>query len=439
MVPWRDTTGSPSTGRTFTINGSDRALQDLVEALGYDFSRDRELASPYIASILSHWPGREPRMAYVDLLVQVIKLFSGTSGVGGGNTVSVQECIDHFIDSDHEYFKDGLPAGQVRTRTVTSSILIVLGSWTLMPRYFTPLPRGDQHRHIVSAYCKSRNINYDEIIAFKLPLPRLMEESCLLPNPSESGPLVRPFIAPASHEVQEFELHRMDEIESLSIDARDLNLYKLVALGGVRIKWTDDICRHLLLVNQGGLTYLEIFAIPCAIHGGAEYVLEKGGIPAELAQDIKASYANLFNPVRLSRIHRIMKPILAMGYWCWCLSCSSRRLKTREFRKLQANHNDSSSPRNRASTPPYDPLLSILAEAKAVPWDPTEFPNLWPRLLSLHEHMNRSRPWNFWVLFRDNRDTLQYWTFLFGTLILILTILQVFLSIAQVVGSFKGD
>lgn len=340
--------------------------------------------------------------------------------------VSIQSCVDHFIRSDHEYFRDGLPAGEVRVRIVTSTILIILGAWALMPQYFTPAAHGDRHRHIILAYCKMRRgIAPPTDDMFPMSLADLITGSGLLPHALESGPALGSLNRPASLDVQrpdEFKLHLLGDFESLSIDPKRLNAYRMVVIGGVRLRWTDNISRHLLLSEHGGIIYLELFALPCAIDRGAEYVLERVGIPISLAQDIKNSYANLFNPVSPTRLHRWFSSILAARYWCWCLGCSSHRLKVREFRELKARNNGGGRAGGHLRKVPFDPLLEQLSKEKAVPWDPTEFPNLWPRLLTLEEHMNKSRPWSFWVLFRDNRDTLQYWTFLYVVLQLVGTI-----------------
>lgn len=312
-----------------------------------------------------------------------------------------------------------------------------------MPRYFIPSSLGNRRRHIVQAYCRTKGQEYDEAGTFSRGLYTLISESGLLPDlyredniqhgsPDQST-------TPVSHTPDEFELHILDDIESQSISPRDLNVYKLLTLGCVRIRWTENVSRHLLLSTHGGIKYVEIFALPCAISGGAEAVLEKVGVPADLMQDIKNSYAGLFNPEKPSRLHQILRYALALEYWCWCLSCSSHRLRTRELRSLQLGTDSAAHLHKLANIPHFDTSLALLAEQKPIIWDPTEFPTLWPRLLALNTHLHQSRPWSFWVLFRDSRDTLQYWTFLFGTLILVLTIVQVLLSIVQVAGSFVGS
>ena len=48
----------------------------------------------------------------------------------------------------------------------------------------------------------------------------------------------------------------------------------------------------------------------------------------------------------------------------------------------------------------------------ATQWSQTEYAQLWPRIMALDAHLWQTKPWSFSVLFRDRRNTIQYWTFL---------------------------
>lgn len=62
---------------------------------------------------------------------------------------------------------------------------------------------------------------------------------------------------------------------------------------------------------------------------------------------------------------------------------------------------------------PFDPFLRELAEEEACSWwDQGTFENLWARIVALDLCLDEARPWSFWVLLRDRRNTVQYWTFL---------------------------
>jgi len=70
-------------------------------------------------------------------------------------------------------------------------------------------------------------------------------------------------------------------------------------------------------------------------------------------------------------------------------------------------------------------------------WIPDYFQVLWPRIIELEKHLQAARPWRFWVLFRDRRDTLQFWTFFFGTFLAIITLILVILAAAQLAVTVK--
>jgi len=181
-----------------------------------------------------------------------------------------------------------------------------------------------------------------------------------------------------------------------------------------------------------------VFSLPCALQGGAETVLAQVGIRTDLIDEIEASYANLFNPQTPSTVHRHLGAFTGLRYWCWCLGCACQRLRAQELRKMNGKKPSGQTRRQTGRVVRYDRVLQTLMESKATPWHRTEFRRLWPRILALEAHLQAARPWNFWVLFRDRRDTVQYWTFLFGTLVLALTVASVALAAAQVVGAFKS-
>lgn len=84
----------------------------------------------------------------------------------------------------------------------------------------------------------------------------------------------------------------------------------------------------------------------------------------------------------------------------------------------------------------YDSGVEILMTKDTKEWDAETFENLWPLIDKLGEFVHNAKLWNIWVLFRDRRDTSQYWTFLFVALAFSIGVIQVLLAIAQVVGSF---
>jgi len=84
----------------------------------------------------------------------------------------------------------------------------------------------------------------------------------------------------------------VDSREILSINATRLNAFTLKVLSAVRVVWTQNVSRHMLLSKSGGRHELELFSLPCAFGATTS---ESVGVSAELAQEIQESYTMLFN------------------------------------------------------------------------------------------------------------------------------------------------
>lgn len=289
-----------------------------------------------------------------------------------------------------------------------------------MYEYFTP-QRGESRR-ILRAYCWSADKEYSELLPLEIPLVDLVRKSGLLPHTSETMACARSRMSPLSGNNETFEVSSLSNreqiplhpslgsVESLSITAGSLNAFKLAQLGAIHVQWTSNLSRHMLLSNHAGKFYLELFAMPSALGPGPDQVLKHIGIPCELMDEIRQSYANLFNPKSPSRWHHYLGNPLGARMWCWCLSCASRRLRNSELRKLKSTlpMPEGSS----ASKPRLDPDMRVSMNDRALGWDQREFENLWPRIIALEGHLAQSKPWSFWVIFRDRRDSIQFWTFL---------------------------
>jgi hypothetical protein len=55
---------------------SEKALYDLVIALGYQVQPDKEGDIPHVAEILSHWPGKRTLDLYVQPTLKIVAYFS---------------------------------------------------------------------------------------------------------------------------------------------------------------------------------------------------------------------------------------------------------------------------------------------------------------------------------------------------------------------------
>ncbi|KAM5366831.1 hypothetical protein ACJZ2D_010283 [Fusarium nematophilum] len=384
-----------------------QAVNDLARALGFQ-GEDQAIYLPYIDYIKGCWPGKRTKAEFLQLFIEVVDFFTeyGKS--------SIQACIDILVENgQHTYFQDTPPASQVRKIAVRDAVLLIIGSWTLMRTYLVPLHGRPRHvLHIASH-------RHPDTEPLQQSLYSLVESSGILPSPQEASTPVESgdlelddlSLAPAFAHHSSAGL-----IESLSIESKDLNLSKLITLARVRLVWTDNLSRHLLLSKRGQKKYLELFALPCALHRGALNAFDILGISPNLLDEIESSYANLFNPTSPSGVHKYAGWLIGLPLWCWCLGCSSQRMRGRELHllKCQATHAERQRDRSRSYQlrMPYDPMLEDLAGREATWWDQTEFENLWPRILALERCLQEARPWNFWVLLRDKRDTVQYWTFL---------------------------
>lgn len=204
-----------------------------------------------------------------------------------------------------------------------------------------------------------------------------------------------------------------DSLESLSIKRSKLNAYLLSSLGGLSISWTQNISRHLLLSKFAGKYALEVFALPCILQGSGSNSLKAAGIPISLMSEIQESYSILFNPAGTPSFHAEYGMVIGLKWWCWCRSCSVMRLRKREVKVLK-HKLSAPAPRNGANVKSeFDPLLEQLMEnCDPSDWSYELFPHLWTRIVALEEHLVNAKPWSFWVLFRDRRNTLQFWTFL---------------------------
>ncbi|GAB1312651.1 hypothetical protein MFIFM68171_02861 [Madurella fahalii] len=391
-----------SSGQTIS-----EARSELRSALGLT---DDAGSKPYLDYIESSWPGRGELIDFLQFYTRTIYYFGHTIG----SPRTIQSYIDELVSTPAPpYFSDTVANSQLRILSVREVVLLILGNLLLQQSYFI-LGRNDQRR-IVLAYCVSRAcLSYSEDGALAESIPSLVSQSGLLPNQSEnSGSDQSPSQASIpGDEIGAFHLHAsVSLLESFSIDRKRLNAVRLVSLGGVKFTWTTNISRHLLLSKHEDAYFVELFSLPCALQDGSGELLARMGISANLMDEIESSYSTLFNPFTASSLHRILKKTLALRCWCWCLECSSFRLRHRLLANVKLPTRKNGGPRH-SITIPKDPRVKSLMEKDPSEWDRTEFKDLFPRILALDSHLQKCKPWSIWVIFLDKRDTVQYWTFL---------------------------
>lgn len=206
----------------------------------------------------------------------------------------------------------------------------------------------------------------------------------------------------------------IDAHESLSIKAIRLNAFTLSVFSAVRVTWTQNITRHLKLTRSGGQHTLELFSLPCAFSATTR---ECVGMPPELAQEVQESYAMLFSAWHIVPLHVKLGGLFGIRQVCWCWSCTAHRYRERclmECRHSTGVSKQRLGARKGGGQDGFDDLLANLSRMPAQDdWTPDDFPHLWARIARLEQHLQTSRPWSLWVLFRDRRDTVQFWTFLY--------------------------
>ncbi|KAH7384177.1 hypothetical protein DE146DRAFT_623045 [Phaeosphaeria sp. MPI-PUGE-AT-0046c] len=379
---------------------------ELAHALGFPDYPTNATAEPYLNYITNRHVGRGKLEGYLKLVIYVVNYFASEDDQELEPTKSIQGLLDTLLTSPDDYFSDTKAASQARCEDVEDTILYIIGAWTLLLSSFVHLPVAGGARKIALAY----SIRAQE---------------------SRS--------ATFSHPYEEDFLDELDSLESLHVAATRLNTYTLSVFGAIDIVWIHNISRHMLLCKRGGRHVLEIFALPCALDA-TSLTASATGITSEYAQEVRESYSILFNAWSDTPPHARLGKFLGVRRFCWCWSCSAHRHRSQIISRHQKSSEKKipSVKRRRAGhASEVDPLLIELMENESSDWTPELFPSLWSRIMILEEHLQNAKPWNIWILFRDRRDTLQFWTFFFASVVVLLTIVQVFLGVAQVVGSFK--
>lgn len=399
--------------------------EKLAHDLGFSIYPKDMSADPFLDYIISESPGPRSEEEFLSLVSWIVTYFTkpsqinpavntsqGTFSPSISNTQTLESCIKELCDSQELYFSDMMFNTDIRKEYIKDVVLLILGLWTAMKSNFVSLRGG--HRPVFLAYHLRHSGTASPVAGATIQEPvdktlhRLIQGSGLVPGCSEESSLASIQDLALSSDPNVY--FPIDFIESLCIPSTALNASKLYSLAGVRIHWTNNISRHLLLSQHAGVYYLELFALPCMLQGGGEKILEKTGIPRQYIAEIQETYANIFNPSSSSIVHDWLGRPLGAYWWCWCLSCSSKRLAKREMGRRK--HGSRARGLQGTKTIPFDPYIRELMQRNPVGWDQTLFPHLWKRIVALDTHLQNAKPWNLWVLFRDRREKLPFWTLL---------------------------
>lgn len=444
------------------MSSPDQLRIDLAHALGFQSYPDLSTAEPYLNYIYNRNILAEEQ-EYIRLLVRAIEHFKANG--------TIQALFDQLVASEsEEIFLETYPGSTARKENVTDIIMYIIGVRTMMLGSFVQLPT--RARKIIQAYSAQRTGKdnpYEETLAALVRgsglLPMVGVRDGLQPANDEdevvrtarklisllSGGSLENLKGLSNSTILEksdsnesghpyHSLQDIDSIESLSVKATRLNVFTLNVLGAMDVSWTHDVSRHMLISQRRGRYVMEIFALPC-VFDATSLAAKQTGISLELAQEIQESYGILFNAWPKLPTHAKIGRYFGLRRVCWCWSCSAHRYRSTIISQLRDGRNHTSRRKWRQKNSlrsEFDPqLIELMCNGEACDWTFELFPSLWIRIVALEDHLHRAKPWSIWVLLRDRRDTLQFWTFFFATLVLFLTFLQVALGIAQVIGSFE--
>lgn len=376
--------------------------RELAAQLGIENYPEDDRMKPFMRYVSLECKATEYLPAFYSLLARTVHYFDND-----GNPSAAMETLSSYIlslsQSTSEPYFDTKARTLPREYQVTHTVFLCLGLWTMMKTNF--VPSLNSPRPVSLAYLARTGRSCLSPEDFKDPvdttLRELIIQSGLIPSVKslnhDFDAIQDALVACDSDPNAQF---TVEAVESLYVRTEALNLSKLCTLAGVQIHWTNNLSRHLLLSQRAGLWLVELYALPCTLEQGFGRKLKAVGIPGDYLWEIQQSYASLFNPVTPSELHRVfdwlLKPV------CWCLYCSSRCLRKQEFSKIESGHTGMF----------YDPTLETLSSNEKQQWDQISYRHLWPRVLKLESHLQNAKPWNFWVLFRDRREKMPFWTFL---------------------------
>lgn len=432
----------------------------LANTLGFPDYPVNTAADPYLNYISNRHIGRGTLEEYLCLFIRVVEHFKGhqVDVKGTPRPNSIQALLDRLGSSENDdLFADTKAGSSMRKEDVEDTVMYILGAWTMMLSSFVQLPNG--FRKVITAYNVGAQMKEAKGEAHEEDLSGLIKGSRLLPKPGTAGDArvanpddemvqtaiklvallsgtkvnstssnsnLRRSSNPAllqsvnskmsRSQVSYRSLDDMDSIESLSVKATRLNAFTLNVLGAVEISWTHNISRHMLLSRHGGRHILEVFAIPC-VFKATTLTSDAVNISSELAQEIQESYCILFNAWPKTPLHAKLGLFLGLRKFCWCWSCSAYRYRDKIISKYKKSFYLKSRRAKRCrdanQRSEFDPLLvELMNNNESSDWTHDLFPCLWSRITILEEHLQAAKPWSIWILFRDRRDTLQFWTFL---------------------------
>jgi hypothetical protein len=406
--------------------------ETLACALGLPNYHNDATAVPYINYIANQYKHRDNSESYLKLFIFVVEFFEKgkVDEAGRRYPATIRELMDHLIAQDCDDMFEDAAGSPSRIAMVEDTVRCIIGVWTMMLSSFSKLPNG--LRKICAAYnTQIQKPPGDTSQYCEETVATLIKRSGLIPasarwaetmDTDPSGNTADQGTSEIKSNVNSSLMDDSDYFESLSIGATRLNACRLSILGGVDIVWTCNVSRHMVLSERSekqvlaarGRHVLELFALPCAFSYDQQ-IPDGMVITPGLKQEIYDSYGSLFNAWS-EPLHVRYGRSLGIRRFCWCWPCSAYRYRHRTLELHKVLSGKSTDRKTQRVSPriEFDPMLIDLINPSGQPtdWSHDIFPSLWPRIIILENHLRTAKPKSIWVLLRDRRDTLQYYTFL---------------------------
>ncbi|KAF1970999.1 hypothetical protein BU23DRAFT_570259 [Bimuria novae-zelandiae CBS 107.79] len=377
--------------------GAHRLRISLAHALSYNEYPNDLSAEPYLNYIANRHVGRGMLDNYLALFMRVVQHFSNAQKQPVRITPSapsIRSLLATLSSSDSEaMFANTETGSKARKEDVEDTVMYIMGTWTMLQSSFVQLLSG--FRKIMTAYEMQTELDGTSKESFDQSLAGWIQGSRMLPGPHKE---TRSSIIGFEDDVVRTAMKRI----ALLGQATSMHPRTFI---------NKPSTSSLLTQFDLGLSNSRI------LHHSLDAMDSLESLSVK-ATRLNAFTLNVLGAVQISWTHNISCHML--------LSRHGGRHVLEIFALPHDSHIE------------YDPLLvKLMNGTEASDWTQDLFPCLWSRMVRLEDHLQEAKPWSIWILFRDRRDTLQFWTFCFATIVVLLTFLQVALGVVQVVGSFK--
>ncbi|KAI9151728.1 Sterol regulatory element-binding protein [Paramyrothecium foliicola] len=251
-------------------------VADAENVTGLANTTDQEEASKSNDAAKNVTQATEPTVgSYIDNLPDshILELYIKESGSTASASASATVSATASADTKRERAIEGY--------------FLILGLWTLLPESFVSL--GKRYSHLPKP--PTPTPAESQLPCLGLTVHRLIKDSHIFPTNKDiishgDLDLASAFQSDAKDASLKFQPEDLTRI-----DPCGLNLHALRTLANIDIEWTDNVSRHLLVTKRGQRRYVEVFALPSAMHESARNLLhEASGMPVNMMVEIERSY-----------------------------------------------------------------------------------------------------------------------------------------------------